>query len=101
MSVSHHGEEHSPEHIAEQKRHLKRLMDQFNGTAKREYTAGRMGAEDDGTLSYAIAADRLHNTVIIRFGKPVEWIGLGPKDVESLREKLLEKLIELQAGVAD
>jgi len=28
-----------------------------------------MGADDDGALSYAIAVDKRHQTIIIRYGK--------------------------------
>ena len=89
MSMSHHGDSEV----------IKRFMEQMSGSAKREYPAGRMGHEDDGALSFAIAADRRHNTIVIRFGKPVEWIGLAPKDAEALIDKMREKLNELAAGV--
>lgn len=89
MSLSHHGD-------AEELASIRRLVDQLNGTARREYPAGRMGAEDDGTLSYSVAADPVHQTVIIRFGKPVEWIGLGIEDIDRLIEKLSEKKMELR-----
>ncbi len=89
MSVSHHGDDAEA---------IKRFMDQMNGTARRSYPAGRMGAKDDGELAYAVAADPAHGTVIIRFGKPVEWIAMSAKDVEQLREKLLEKVVALQTG---
>lgn len=88
MSMSHHGDSEV----------MKRFLDQMHGTSRREYPAGRMGHEDDGALSYAVAADRVHNTIIIRFGKAVEWIGLSPQDAENLIEKLRERLVELQAG---
>lgn len=78
---------------------VKRFLDQMEGQAKRKYPAGRMGELDDGELAFAIAADRQHNTVVIRFGKAVEWIGLGPQDVKNLIDKLREKLVELSAGV--
>lgn len=89
MSFQSHGD-------AEQLENMRRLVDQMNGNARREYPKGRMGHEDDGSLSYAIAADPRHGTIVIRFGKPVEWIGLGIDDVDALIEKLTEKKLELR-----
>lgn len=57
-----------------------------------------MGAEDDGVLAYAIAADPRHRTIVIRFGKPTEWIGLGIQDAETLIDKLREKIVQLRTG---
>jgi hypothetical protein len=92
MGLSHHGDDYgnAPESDV-----IKRLMDQFHGTAKREYPRGRMGAEDDGALSYAVAADKAHGTVVIRFGKPVEWIGLGVDDCKKLIECLIQRAREI------
>jgi hypothetical protein len=95
MSFDHHREWRS-EVATEELRNKARLLDQMLGQAPRQYPAGRMGADDDGSLSYAVAADKAHGTVIIRFGKPVEWIGLGPSDVENLRDKLTELLAEIR-----
>lgn len=91
MSLSHHGEELN---------NMRRFIEQMNGTARREYPAGRMGAADDGALSFAIAADAKHQTVIVRFGKPVEWIGLGIDDIDRLIEQLTEKKLELRGVTA-
>lgn len=87
MSASHHGNESD---------NMQRFVDQINGTARREYPAGRMGAEDDGALVYAIAADVEKQRVVIRFGKRVEWIGLGVDELEALRDKLSEHLFLLR-----
>ena len=91
MSVEHHGD-------AEQLKSMRRFLDQVEGNAKREYPAGRMGHEDDGALSYAIATDDRHRTIVIRFGKPVEWIGLDVQAAEQLRDALTERLLALKAG---
>lgn len=94
MSVSHHrGDEDA------QQRLRQRFMEQMNGTAKREYSAGRMGAEDDGDLAYALATDQKGRAIIVRFGKPVEWIGLSIKDAEALVEGLNERIMSLRTGV--
>ena len=85
MTVSHHGDH-------ERLEAMQRFTEQIDGTARREYSAGRMGAEDDGDLSYAIATDDRHGTIVIRFGKPVEWIGLGIKEATELRDQLTDRL---------
>jgi hypothetical protein len=50
MASQHHGD-------SEQSRLIKRFLDQANGQAKRAYPNGRVGADDEGELAYAIAAD--------------------------------------------
>jgi len=94
MSSSHHGSQ-------EQRELLKRLMDQGNGTSKREYPDGRLSGDDEGTLAYAIAADLRHQIIRIEFNKPVDWLGLDKDSAEALRDKLTEKLMELRGIKAD
>lgn len=93
MSLQHHG---SPE---EQLAIQRRFLEQITGTAKRDYPAGRMGADDDGTLSYAIANDDRHRVIVIRFGKAVEWIGLGVEDAERLRDELTERIMAMKGTI--
>lgn len=89
----HHGDNGNQREIAELR---KRFLQQIDGTAKREYPNGRMGADDDGALVYAVAVDRRHRTIVIRFGKPVEWMGLDIEAAEKLRDALTDKLLELR-----
>ena len=91
MGVNHH---HSDESS-----NLDRFIDQLMGKEQREYPAGRMGADDDGALSYAIASDDRYQTIVIRFGKPVEWIGLGLADAVALRDNLNERIVSMRTGV--
>lgn len=86
MSLGHHGDS----------KVVQRLLDQLNGTAKREYPRGRMGHDDDGALSYVIATDLPRQTIIIRFGKPVEWVGMGIPEAEQLRDALTDRIHELR-----
>ena len=95
MSASHHGDAHEDARNLELAKIMERFCDQVDGTAKREYPQGRMGHEDDGSLSMAITADPVHKTVVIRFGKPVEWLGLGPKEVNQFINLLKDKLSDL------
>jgi hypothetical protein len=75
---------------------VKKFMEQVNGTGNREYPQGRIGADDDGALSYAITNDDRHRTIIIRFPKPVEWVGLGIDDAVALRDNLTERIAALR-----
>ncbi len=59
-----------------------------------------MGAEDDGDLAYALTNDDKHQTIVLRFGKPVEWIGLGLKEAEELRNQLTERIMALRGVTA-
>src|SRR5262245_41552954 len=92
MATSHHGE---PASNRPESEIMRRLLDQLEGTARREYPRGRMGADDEGALSLAVSADRKAGTVVIRFGKPVEWIGLAPADVAALVKLLIRQAREV------
>ena len=86
MSVPHHSD-------AELQ---KRFLDQVNARAKRNYSSGRLGADDDGDLAIAVVADTRHQVVRIDFGKPVEWVALDIPAIERLETMLMEKRLELR-----
>lgn len=90
MSASHHSEAE----IAAQQR----LLDQFLHRAKPNFPAGRIHADDQGELSFAVAANPKTKTVIIHFGKPVDWIGFGANEARTLAKLLLEKADQLEAA---
>ena len=75
MSVEHHGDNLNGEPEL-----VKLFREQQRGESVRRWPGGRMGGDDDGQLAYAIATDKPYGAVMIKFTKPVEWIGL---DVES------------------
>lgn len=93
MSASHHGD-----HRSEQELHAlrKRFLEQVAGNAKREWSAGRMGGDDEGDLTYAMTTDAKRGVIVINYGKPVVWIGLGIVEAEQLRDQLTERLMELR-----
>lgn len=97
MSSSHHGS--GPFQPPHENDAIKELMQRFNDQveqrAKRNYSEGRMNAEDDGDLAFAIAADPVKNVVIIDFGKPVTWMAMPPEQVNGLINLLMMKLREL------
>jgi hypothetical protein len=100
MSASHHGNpEPRPQFSEGQIRQMEQLMDrihrQVEGNAQRQYSQGRIGADDEGDLAIGIAADKDKQIVIIDFSKPVKWIGLAPKETNDLINLLLKKLKSL------
>lgn len=95
MSTFHHG--HPAGRDNEQSEVMKRLLDQFEQRARREYPRGRVGSDDEGTLAFAIAADPEHGVVRLEFGKAVSWLGMEPKDAVKLAEMLIAKAREVSA----
>lgn len=46
---------------------------------------------DDGELSFAVSSDDARGLIVIRFAKPVEWIGLSPQDASMLAHELTRR----------
>lgn len=84
MGAAHHGGRDEQEM-------MRRLMDQLEGRAKRNYSEGRVGATDEGDLAIAVAADPAKGIVIIDFGKNLSWLGMGPEQAVHLAKMLIEK----------
>ncbi len=95
MSTSHHGEQGPRRRTAEEDAVMKRLLDQFEGRARRTWSEGCINSDDEGDLSMAFTADKEHGVVVIDFGKPVKWLGLPPEQVAKLVEILVEKAREV------
>lgn len=93
MSAGHHGGpvDDDAANVGRQNELMKRFIEQAEGRAKRTYSEGRVGAKDEGDLAMAIAADPEHGIVVIEFGKPITWLGLGPRDAVALAKSLVEK----------
>ena len=91
MSAQHHGDEKFKDQF------LREMM----GMQARAYPHGRMGADDDGAMTYAIAADPKRGVIRIAFPKPTAWIGLDRASAEQLRDALTEKILELRGIKAD
>ena len=89
MSASHHSE--SPEERAKMELFLKQLT----GDRSREWPQGRISGEDDGATAFAVATDVANRVIIIRFSKPMDWIGLGINEAMLLRNMLDLKIGEL------
>ena len=95
MSASHHSGESSKPN-AELEKIMQRLSDQIDKKAVREYSNGRIGADDDGDLALAVAADHKRGVVLLNFGKPVVWLGMPPHEVHELCAMLKAKCRELE-----
>ncbi len=89
MSISHHSENPG------EREALDRFLSQIMGSTKREWPKGRISGEDDGVTAYAIAADPQRQLILIRFPKPMDWIGLGINEAMALRNQLDEKIGQL------
>jgi hypothetical protein len=62
-----------------------------------EFPQGKLNETDDGELNMAVAADKVTNLVILRFGTPVLWIGMNVQEAEGLAGLLTQKAYELSA----
>jgi hypothetical protein len=49
------------------------------------YPRGKLNARDEGQLRIAMRVEG--NTLVVDFGKPVVWFGLGLHEVTALREQ--------------
>ena len=88
---------HSHHESAEEQAVRRLFLEQATGGAVREYPAGRMGADDEGAIAIAMAVDPVHRTIVLRYAKPVHWVGLALNDAEQLRHMLSKKIEELKA----
>lgn len=88
MSMSHHGG-HNDESAKS------RMLAEFLGNAKPRFPQGKIDPTDDGELAFAIATDPDRKAVVIRFSKPVDWLGFGRDEALALANKLIEKAAEL------
>lgn len=87
MSVSHHGDIPFEERQSEL---LKRFQQQQEGTAQRQWPNGRINSDDDGELAFAIGPGDKAETIVVNFGKPVEWVGMPPDQAIQLAQLLIK-----------
>ncbi len=96
MSTGHHGQSSGGINDDGKKRMddaIKRLIAQGDGAAKRAYPEGRMSADDEGELAFAVGIQK--GNVVLSFNKPVTWMGLGAADAVKLAELLIAKAKEI------
>jgi hypothetical protein len=58
-----------------------------------QYPRGKLNTDDEGALETRIAVK--DKTVIIDYGKPITWLGLGANDARELAQVLLERADEI------
>lgn len=93
MATPHHGSR-------EQSELIKRFQEQQSREYARKFPDGRINENDDGELTYAVAADPKRQLVLIQFAHPTDWVGLGPDDAQKLIDSLQAKLFELRGITA-
>lgn len=62
-----------------------------------KYPRGKLNAHDEGSIQWRARVEG--NTLILDFGKPVVWLGMGLHEVTHLRE-MLEKYEQQLKGVS-
>jgi hypothetical protein len=63
-----------------------------------KYPRGKLRADDEGQLAIKMAVQ--DGTLLLIFGKPVTWLGLGIADAERLIEGMQEKVRQMKGGAA-
>lgn len=75
---------------------IDRFFRQGRGEAKPEYPKGKLDADDEGALAFAIAVDEEKKLMMIKFNKPVTWMGLYLPDARRLRDAIGKKIKQLE-----
>lgn len=79
--MSHHGDQHqNPE--------LFKLLRETRLRDEGEFPDGRLNKDDAGALALAVGVET--GKVVIRFAKPVEWIGFTPQQAMDLANLLMQ-----------
>lgn len=56
-----------------------------------KFPKGKLNADDEGELRFAIAADKERQKVLLDFGKSVKWIAMDPSLARDLAKQLIDK----------
>jgi hypothetical protein len=72
-----------------------RLIEEIFGRAKPSFPQGKIAENDKGELAFAVALDTGKQAVVVRFAKPVDWIGLDRESALHLANLLLQKAAQL------
>jgi len=88
MGFPHHGDRQND---AETKKLMERFTAQIEHRAKREYSQGRLNANDDGDLAVVISTDYQNKRIVLDFGKPVTWLGMNADDAMSLAQQIFDR----------
>jgi len=94
MSVPHHGRDPSQETPnAELRRQLgnaDRFLEELAGVDSKKYPDGRYEASDEGQVHYSVAASVQEDAIILKFPKPVTWLGFSDDSASQLIKTLSE-----------
>ena len=71
------------------------MLQEFLGTAKPSYPRGKIAPDDQGELAFAVAVDPAIKAVVVRFTKPVDWIGLDRASALHLADLLIHRAADL------
>lgn len=66
-----------------------------------EYPSGKLGDTDKGGLTYGVAADSESRKVVMRFWKPVAWIGFNPPEARQLATVLTAKADSIESEASN
>jgi hypothetical protein len=81
---------------------LKRLVEFYQRGFKAQIGAsgqhpfGKLGRDDEGELTVAVATDVRNGVVRMQFGKPVAWLALPASTCRGWAKMLLERADELE-----
>ena len=98
MGASHHGVP-TPGDSPDLAKLLERFNNQLEGRAKREYSKGRLNANDEGDLACIITADVEKQRIILDFGKSLSWIAMTADEANHLINMLKDKVQALGVPV--
>jgi len=62
-----------------------------------EFPRGQISERDEGQLKMAVSSDPKTRTVILNFGKRIEWIGFSPEEARGLARILLNHANKFEA----
>lgn len=79
----------------EQESLVKRFQEQREGTAKREFPQGRLGGDDDGSVTFVVSSDREKQVVRLDYAVPVKWVGMSPRQAIELAQLLIQHAREI------
>lgn len=80
---------HSPTPIADDT--FRKLFQGEGPGPTGQFPEGKLTADDEGEIRYAVAADRERQKVVIDFGAPVRWVGMTPDQADHLGRLLIAK----------
>lgn len=88
--MSHHSSFDNPEH--------NRAMHEAMRKVLGEYPNGKLNVQDEGALAYSVGIE--NKAVVIKFPKPVAWVGFRPQDAAELASALIKwaRKLGIQTG---